>query len=185
GLTESTRIAILNANYVATSLKDHYDILYRGTQGFVAHEMILDCRKFKGLADITEADIAKRLMDYGFHAPTLSFPVHGTLMMEPTESESKAELDRFIQAMIDIHGDIMEIAEGKQAVEGSVLRNAPHTADLLLTENWERSYPRKKAAFPLPWVRENKYWPSVSRINDGYGDRNLVCSCEPMEAFRD
>ncbi len=185
GLTDATRIAILNANYVACSLKDYYDILYTGTEGKVAHEMILDCRKFKAMADITEADIAKRLMDYGFHAPTLSFPVHGTLMMEPTESESKAELDRFIQAMIDIHKDIMEIADGKLKAEESVLRNAPHTAETLLTENWERSYTREKAAFPLPWVKENKFWPSVSRINDGYGDRNLVCSCAPIEAYRE
>ena len=185
GLAESTRIAILNANYVASALKDYYDILYTGTEGMVAHEMILDCRKFKTLADITEADIAKRLMDYGFHAPTLSFPVHGTLMMEPTESESKAELDRFIQAMIDIHKDIMEIAEGKLKAEESVLRGAPHTADTLLTESWDRSYSREKAAFPLPWVMENKFWPSVSRINDGYGDRNLVCSCAPIESYRE
>ena len=185
GLTESMRIAILNANYVATSLKDHYDILYKGTQGKVAHEMILDCRKFKTMADITEADIAKRLMDYGFHAPTLSFPVHGTLMMEPTESESLAELDRFIEAMIDIHKDIMEISEGKQDVEGSVLRNAPHTAAFLLTETWEKNYSREKAAFPLPWVKENKFWPPISRINDAFGDRNLVCSCEPLESYRD
>jgi glycine dehydrogenase len=185
GLTESTRIAILNANYVAASLKDYYDTLYTGAEGFVAHEMILDCRKYKALADITEADIAKRLMDYGFHAPTLSFPVHGTLMMEPTESEPKAELDRFIQAMIDIHADIMEIAEGKQAVEGSVLRNAPHTAGVLLSDAWDRSYSREKAAFPLPWVRENKFWPPVGRVNDGYGDRNLVCSCEPLKSYRE
>ena len=185
GLTESTRVAILNANYVAASLKDHYDILYTGTEGFVAHEMILDCRKFKAIADITEADIAKRLMDYGFHAPTLSFPVHGTLMMEPTESESKAELDRFIEAMIDIHHDIMEIAEGRQKVEQSVLRNAPHTAEVLLSDQWEFGYSRTKAAFPLPWVRRNKFWPPVSRINDGYGDRNLVCSCEPLSSYRD
>jgi glycine dehydrogenase len=146
--------------------------------------MILDCRKFKGLADITEADIAKRLMDYGFHAPTLSFPVHGTLMMEPTESESKAELDRFIEAMIDIHKDIMEIADGKVEVENSILRFAPHTADVLLSDNWNRSYSRSKAAYPLPWVMENKFWPSVSRINDVFGDRNLVCSCEPIESYR-
>jgi glycine dehydrogenase len=184
GLTESTRVAILNANYVAACLKDHYDILYRGAGGFVAHEMILDCRKFKALADITEVDIAKRLMDYGFHAPTLSFPVHGTLMMEPTESESKSEMDRFIQAMIDIHKEVMEIAEGRQDVEGSVLRNAPHTAEVLLADDWRRDYSREKAAFPLPWVRENKFWPPVSRINDGYGDRNLVCSCEPLESYR-
>ncbi len=185
GLTESTRIAILNANYVASSLKEYYDILYTGTEGFVAHEMILDCRKFKAMADITEADIAKRLMDYSFHAPTLSFPVHGTLMMEPTESESKAELDRFIQAMIDIHKDIMDISDGKVDVEESVLRNSPHTAEILMSDDWNRSYSRKKAAFPLPWVTENKFWPSVSRINDGYGDRNLVCSCAPMEAYRE
>ena len=185
GLTESTRIAILNANYVAASLKDHYDILYTGAEGFVAHEMILDCRKFKALADITESDIAKRLMDYGFHAPTLSFPVHGTLMMEPTESESKAELDRFIEAMIDIHKDIMTISEGILKAEESVLRNAPHTAEVLLSDNWPHKYQRSKAAFPLPWVKDNKYWPSVSRINDAYGDRNLVCSCEPIESYRD
>jgi glycine dehydrogenase len=185
GLTQSTRIAILNANYVAASLKDHYEILYRGTGGFVAHEMILDCRKFKSIAEITEADIAKRLMDYGFHAPTLSFPVHGTLMMEPTESESKEELDRFIEAMMDIHDDIMEIAGGGQQVEGSVLRNAPHNAEVLLSEKWDRDYSREKAAYPLPWVRENKFWPPVSRINDGYGDRNLVCSCEPIEVYRE
>jgi len=185
GLTEATRIAILNANYVPASLKDYYDILYSGTEGFVAHEMILDCRKFKAMADITEADIAKRLMDYGFHAPTLSFPVHGTLMMEPTESESKAELDRFIQAMIDIHKDIMEIADGNVKAEESVLRHAPHTAEVLVSDSWDRSYTREKAAFPLPWVNERKYWPSVSRINDGYGDRNLVCSCEPIESYSD
>ena len=153
GLTEATRMAILNANYVAASLKDYYDILYTGTEGFVAHEMILDCRKFKTLADITEADIAKRLMDYGFHAPTLSFPVHGTLMMEPTESESKAELDRFIQAMIDIHRDIMEIADGKVTAEESVLRHAPHAAEVVVCDTWERKYSREKAAFPLPCVR--------------------------------
>lgn len=185
GLTESTRMAILNANYVAASLKDYYDILYTGTEGFVAHEMILDCRKFKAMADITEADIAKRLMDYGFHAPTLSFPVHGTLMMEPTESESKAELDRFIQAMIDIHKDIMEIADGKITAEESVLRHAPHTAEVLISGTWEMKYSREKAAFPLPWVTENKYWPLVSRINDGYGDRNLLCSCDPIESYMD
>jgi len=185
GLTESTKIAILNANYVASSLKNHYDILYQGHNGFVAHEMILDCRRFKQSADISEADIAKRLMDYGFHAPTLSFPVHGTLMMEPTESESKAELDRFIQAMIDIYDDIMEVAGGNVSADESVLRNAPHTAEILMSAEWDRVYARKKAAFPLAWVTENKFWPPVSRVNDGYGDRNLVCSCEPIEAYRE
>jgi len=185
GLTEATRLAILNANYVAASLKDYYDILYTGTEGMVAHEMILDCRKFKALADISEADIAKRLMDYGFHAPTLSFPVHGTLMMEPTESESKEELDRFIAAMKDIHQDIMEIAGGKVKADESVLRNSPHTSGVLVSDEWNRSYSRKKAAFPLPWVKENKFWPPVSRINDAYGDRNLVCGCDPIEAYQD
>ncbi len=185
GLTDATRMAILNANYVAVSLKDYYDILYTGTEGFVAHEMILDCRKFKTIADISEADIAKRLMDYGFHAPTLSFPVHGTLMMEPTESESKAELDRFISAMIDIHKDIMEVASGKLKAEESVLRHAPHTAEVLVSETWDRKYSRAKAAFPLPWVKENKFWPPVSRINDAYGDRNLVCACDPVEAYQE
>jgi glycine dehydrogenase len=185
GLTEATRIAILNANYVASSLKKHFDILYKGHKGFVAHEMILDCRKFKNSADITEADIAKRLMDYGFHAPTLSFPVHGTLMMEPTESESKAELDRFIQAMIDIHNDIMEVARGSVPAEESVLRKAPHTAEVLMSDTWDRPYSRSKAAFPLPWITDNKFWPAVSRVNDGYGDRNLVCSCEPIESYRE
>jgi glycine dehydrogenase len=185
GLTLATKVAILNANYVAASLREYYPILYRGTGGFVAHEMILDCRKFKALADITEADIAKRLMDYGFHAPTLSFPVHGTLMMEPTESESKAELDRFIEAMIDIHRDIMAIADGKLEADDSILRKAPHTPQVLLGENWDRNYTRERAAYPLPWVRENKFWPPVSRIQDAYGDRNLVCSCEPIEAYRE
>ncbi len=185
GLTESTRVAIMNANYVAASLKDYYDILYTGSGGFVAHEMILDCRKFRNSAQISEADIAKRLMDYGFHAPTLSFPVHGTLMMEPTESESKEELDRFIEAMKDIHKEIMDIQEGNVKAEESVLRNSPHTAEILLEDDWDRSYSRKKAAFPLPWVSRNKFWTPVSRINDAFGDRNLVCSCEPMEAYRE
>jgi len=185
GLTESTRMAILNANYVAACLKDHYDILYKGTNGFVAHEMIIDCRKFRALAGISEADIAKRLMDYGFHAPTLSFPVHGTLMMEPTESESKSELDRFVEAMLDIHQDIMDIAEGRQNAEESVLRHAPHTPVELITDQWDRSYGREKAGYPLPWVRDQKFWPPVGRINDAYGDRNLVCSCEPLESYRE
>ncbi|HDR67746.1 MAG TPA: glycine dehydrogenase (aminomethyl-transferring) [Bacteroidaceae bacterium] len=184
GLTYSTKIAILNANYIAASLKDYYGVLYKGKYGFVAHEMILECRNFKAEADITEADIAKRLMDYGFHAPTLSFPVHGTLMVEPTESESKAELDRFIDAMIDIHKDIMAIKSGKADRENNVLKNAPHTSDVLVSDDWDRPYSRAKAVFPLDWVRNNKFWPPVSRINDGYGDRNLVCSCEPLESYR-
>lgn len=185
GLTQATKIAILNANYIAAALKKHYEVLYSGEHGFVAHEMILECRNFKPLAGITEADIAKRLMDFGFHAPTLSFPVHGTLMVEPTESESKAELDRFIEALKTIHAEIMEISEGKADAQDNVLKNAPHTMVAVTANEWKRPYARTKAAYPLPWVTENKFWPSVGRIDDAYGDRNLVCSCAPIEAFRD
>ncbi|MFC2112183.1 aminomethyl-transferring glycine dehydrogenase [Bacteroidota bacterium] len=184
GLTEATRFAILNANYLASSLKDHYDVLYKGENGYVGHEMILDCRPFKQIADITEADIAKRLMDYGFHAPTLSFPVHGTLMVEPTESESKQELDRFIEALQSIHAEIMEIKEGKADPADNVLKNSPHTVEEATADSWEHSYGREKAGFPLRWIKENKFWPAVARVDDGYGDRNLVCSCAPIEAYR-
>ena len=185
GLTKAGKLSILNANYIAASLKGYYDILYSGETGFVAHEMIVECRNFKPMASITEADIAKRLMDYGFHAPTLSFPVHGTLMVEPTESESMQELDRFIESMIAIHKEIMEIKEGKTDAENNVLRNAPHTQDVAVADQWERPYAREKAAFPLDWVRENKLWPSVSRIDDGFGDRNLMCSCAPIEEYKE
>ena len=183
GLTESTKIAILNANYLAARLKDYFKILYKGKNGFVAHEMIIDCRDLKADTEVTEADIAKRLMDYGFHAPTLSFPVHGTLMVEPTESESKAELDRFADAMIDIASDIQAIREGKQDKTDNILKNAPHTQEHMLTEEWTHPYSRQRAAFPLEWVGHNKFWPFVGRINDGYGDRNLVCTCEPVESY--
>ena len=149
-----------------------------------AHEMIVECRNFKPMANITEADIAKRLMDYGFHAPTLSFPVHGTLMVEPTESESLQELDRFVEAMIAIHGEIMEIKDGKVDAENNTLRNSPHTQGVVISDNWDRPYAREKAAFPLQWVRKNKFWPTVSRIDDGFGDRNLMCSCEPIDSYR-
>ncbi|MBI4647886.1 MAG: aminomethyl-transferring glycine dehydrogenase [Bacteroidia bacterium] len=176
GLTQASKIAILNANYLASSLKDYYKVLYTGAQGRVAHEMILECRNFKPLAGITEADIAKRLMDYGFHAPTLSFPVHGTLMVEPTESESLQELDRFIEAMISIYNEIMEIKDSKASAESNVLKNAPHTAEAVISSQWEHPYTREKAAFPLPYVKENKFFPSVGRIDDAWGDRNLVCS---------
>ena len=185
GITNSAKIAILNANYLAESLKGYYDILYTGETGFVGHEMIVECRNFKPMANITEADIAKRLMDYGFHAPTLSFPVHGTLMVEPTESESLQELDRFVEAMISIYNEIVEVKDGKADADNNVLRNAPHTQEVVLADNWERSYGREKAAFPLKWVRENKFWPTVSRIDDGYGDRNLMCTCAPIEEYRD
>jgi len=183
GLTKSTMVAILNANYLAARLKDHFNILYKGKNGFVAHEMIVDCREFKNDTGITETDIAKRLMDYGFHAPTLSFPVHGTLMVEPTESESKAELDRFADALIDIATEIDGIRKGQVDRDDNVLKNAPHTQELIVSDDWEHPYSRKKAAFPLAWVSENKFWPYVGRINDVYGDRNLVCTCMPVDAY--
>lgn len=185
GLTSVSKISILNANYLAASLKGYYDILYSGETGFVAHEMIVECRNFKSMANITEADIAKRLMDYGFHAPTLSFPVHGTLMVEPTESESKQELDRFVDSMISIHKEIIEVKDGKTDTENNVLRNAPHTQDVVVANEWTRPYDREKAAFPIDWIRDNKFWPSVSRIDDGYGDRNLICTCAPIEEYRE
>ena len=186
GLTEATKTAILNANYLAAALKDYYDILYKGINGFVAHEMILDCRKFRTDKDlgITEADIAKRLMDYGFHAPTLSFPVAGTLMVEPTESESLNELNRFVEAMISIYNEIMEIGEGKADRDNNLLKNAPHTSEVTVSDSWNRPYGREKAAYPLKWIAENKFWPAVSRVNDVFGDRNLVCSCAPIDSYR-
>lgn len=183
GLTDSTRFAILNANYMKERLKDHYPILYVGKNGRVAHEMILDCREFKRTAHVEVADIAKRLMDFGFHAPTVAFPVVDTLMVEPTESESMAELDRFCDAMIAIRNEIREIADGAYDQENNVIKNAPHTAKVCVSDEWKFKYSREKAAFPLPWVRETKFWPSVSRIDNAYGDRNLVCSCLPMEAY--
>ncbi|MCF8225625.1 MAG: aminomethyl-transferring glycine dehydrogenase [Bacteroidales bacterium] len=183
GLTESTKVSILNANYLAARLKNKFNILYTGKNGFVAHEMILDCRNFKADSDVTETDIAKRLMDYGFHAPTLSFPVHGTLMVEPTESESKEELDRFADAMIDIAKEISMIADGKSDKTDNPLKNAPHTQEEIASDEWPHPYDRMKAAFPLEWVKKNKFWPYVARINDGYGDRNLICTCEPIENY--
>ncbi len=183
GLTQSTKMAILNANYMATELKDDYGILYTGKNGRVGHEMILECRHFKADSGITETDIAKRLMDYGFHAPTLSFPVHGTLMVEPTESESLQELDRFIAAMKSIYAEIKEVESGVADKEDNVLKNAPHPAYKVVADEWKHSYGREKAAYPLPYVRENKFWIDVARVDDAYGDRNLVCSCEPIESY--
>jgi len=180
GLTLSSKIAILNANYVAASLKGKFEILYTGKNGFVAHEMIIECRNFKEKSGITESDIAKRLMDYGFHAPTLSFPVHGTLMMEPTESESYRELNRFIEAMLEILKEIGEIETGRIDIKNNVLKNAPHTQKAVVSDSWNHSYGREQAAFPLKWVIENKLWPAVSRVDDAFGDRNLVCSCAPF-----
>ena len=184
GLTRATEYAILNANYITASLKKWYKTLYSGTTGFVAHEMILDCRNFKAEAGITEADIAKRLMDYGFHAPTLSFPVHGTLMVEPTESESLQELDKFIDALKSIWKEIREISEGKADREDNVLHNAPHTVKVVTADEWNHVYSRQKAAFPLKWIIENKFWPSIGRVDDGYGDRNLICTCDPIDSYR-
>jgi glycine dehydrogenase len=183
GLTESTKIAILNANYLATRLSDKFQILYKGKKGRVGHEMILECRTFKQRAGISEADIAKRLIDYGFHAPTLSFPVHGTLMVEPTESESLDELNRFIFALEGIYREIEEIEEGKADKEDNVLRNAPHTAAECVSNEWNHEYDREKAAYPKDWIRDNKFWPAVARVDDAYGDRNLICSCLPLEAY--
>jgi glycine dehydrogenase len=182
GLRRATEIAILNANYMARRLSAHYDVVYTGKHGRVAHEFILDCRPFKK-AGIEAEDIAKRLMDYGFHAPTLSFPVPGTLMIEPTESEPKAELDRFCDALIAIREEIREVEAGKVKAEQSVLRHAPHTARAIAASDWDRPYSRERAAFPAPWVREAKFWPAVARIDNTWGDRNLVCTCPPAETF--
>ena len=185
GLKAATETAILNANYMKEILKDHYKILYTGTKGRCAHEMILDCTEFKMASGVEVADIAKRLMDYGFHAPTVAFPVVNTLMVEPTESEAKAELDRFCEAMISIRKEVQEIMDGKFDKVNNVIKNAPHTAKLVVSDNWEKPYNREKAAFPLKWVKANKFWPSVARVDNAYGDRNLVCSCAPIEAYMD
>lgn len=185
GLTEATEMAILNANYLKERLKDHYSILYTGKNGRTAHEFIVDLRPLKQSANIDSIDVAKRLMDYGFHAPTMSFPVPGTLMVEPTESESKEELDRFCEAMISIRKEINEIEDGSADPENNVLKHAPHTMRVAMAENWDRPYTREKAIFPLDHLRFNKFWPAVSRVDDAYGDRNLMCSCVPMEAYAD
>ena len=182
GLTLSTEIAILNANYLKEVLSKHYKILYKGSKGRVAHEMIVDFRQFKK-DGIEVVDVAKRLMDYGFHAPTVSFPVAGTLMIEPTESESKDELDRFCEAMITIKSEIDEVVNADVEVENSVLKNAPHTMHLAINDKWDSPYSREKAVFPLSWIKENKFWPSVRRVNDAYGDRNLICSCTSMSDY--
>jgi glycine dehydrogenase len=182
-LTKATEVAILNANYMATQLGAHFPVLYRGHSNLVAHEFILDVRAWKQTAGIEVEDIAKRLMDYGFHAPTISFPVPGTMMIEPTESESKEELDRFCQALISIKGEMERIASGEWPRDNNPLKNAPHTAAVVIADKWERPYGREVAAYPAPWLREHKFWPAVGRIDNVYGDRNLVCSCLPMEAY--
>ncbi|NJD26656.1 MAG: aminomethyl-transferring glycine dehydrogenase [Betaproteobacteria bacterium] len=185
GIKKATQVAILNANYVAGKLKDHYPVLYVGTNGRVAHECILDIRPLKAATGIAEIDIAKRLMDYGFHAPTVSFPVAGTIMVEPTESESKAELDRFIAAMISIREEIRRIEAGELPADNNPLKHAPHSQADVIEGEWNRPYSREEAVFPLPWVKANKFWPSVNRIDDVYGDRNLNCACPPMDAYAD
>lgn len=183
GLTEATRYAILNANYLKSKLEKHYPVLYRGKNGRVAHEFILDLRPLKQSTGVEAEDVAKRLMDYGFHAPTVSFPVPGTLMIEPTESESKAELDRFADALIAIRNEIQEIEDGKADPTDNVLKNAPHTALTALSERWNHPYTRYKAVYPLQYLRHRKFWPSVGRINNSYGDRNIMCACPPIESY--
>lgn len=182
GLTNATKIAILNANYIKARLETHYPVLYAGANGRCAHEMILDCRAFKSVG-VEVADIAKRLMDYGFHAPTVSFPVAGTLMVEPTESESKAELDRFCDALIAIRKEIAAIEAGQVDKANNLLKNAPHTAEIVTGDEWDRPYSRQSAAYPLSYVKVNKFWPSVGRVNDSQGDRTLICSCPPIEEY--
>lgn len=183
GLTEATQFAILNANYIKTKLHGHYEALYAGKNGRCAHEMILDTRIFKSSANVEVIDIAKRLMDYGFHAPTVSFPVPGTLMVEPTESESKSELDRFCDALIAIRKEIEEIEKGAADKENNVLKNAPHTIEVLVADNWKYPYSREKAGYPLSFLRASKFWATVGRVNDAHGDRNLICSCPPIETY--
>jgi glycine dehydrogenase len=183
GLTAATKVAILSANYVAKRLHGHIELLYAGANDLVAHECILDTRPFKASAGVEVIDIAKRLIDYGFHPPTVSFPVHGTLMVEPTESESKEELDRFCDALIAIRGEIREIERGEADRQSNLLTNAPHCLADLLADQWDRPYSRERAAFPHPATREHKIWPPVGRIDDAWGDRNLVCTCPPIEAY--
>ena len=183
GLKSATEVAILNANYIAKQLEPHYPVLYTGKNGLVAHECIIDLRNFKKTAGVDVTDVAKRLMDYGFHAPTVSWPVPGTMMIEPTESESKAELDRFCSALISIREEIAEIENGDASTDDNVLKNAPHTVDAVTRTDWNRPYSREKAAFPKPWVRLTKFWPPVARINEVHGDRNLVCSCPPLTDY--
>ena len=180
GLKRASEIAILNANYMAKRLEDHFDILYRGTNGYVAHEFILDVAKFKNSANIEVVDIAKRLQDYGFHGPTMSWPVNTAIMIEPTESESKAELDRYCDALISIRHEIDLIERGVYDRVENPLKLAPHPLEILVEEEWKRSYPREIAAFPAPWLRRAKFWPCVGRVDDVFGDKNLVCSASSI-----
>ena len=183
GLRRATEVAILNANYVAKKLERHFPVLYKGNNGRVAHECIIDLRPLKEASGVTELDIAKRLNDYGFHAPTMSFPVAGTLMIEPTESEAKYELDRFINAMVSIRQEIAKVESGEWDATDNPLHNAPHTLADICDSDWNRSYDRTLAAYPAPEVHRNKFWPTVNRIDDVYGDRNLICSCPSIESY--
>jgi glycine dehydrogenase len=183
GVKLATEYAILNANYMKARLEKYFKILYAGTNGMSGHEFIVDLRPFKTSAGVEAEDVAKRLIDYGFHAPTLSFPVPGTIMIEPTESEDKSELDRFCDALISIYEEIKDIEEGKADKVDNMLKNAPHTQSVICADEWNHKYTRKEAAFPLYYVTQNKFWPSVTRINNTFGDRNLICTCEPTEAY--
>ena len=183
GLLDATQNAILNTNYIASKLKGHYEILYKGKGDLVAHECIIDIRPLKETAGIEVEDVAKRLIDYGFHAPTMSWPVAGTLMIEPTESESLKELDRFCEAMIKIREEIKEIENGDFPLECNLLKNSPHTAKVLISDSWDNGYERTQAAYPVENLYQNKYWPPVGRVDNVYGDRNLVCSCPSMEDY--
>jgi glycine dehydrogenase len=183
GLRKATQVAILNANYMAKRLRAHYDVLYTGPNGLSAHEFIIDCRAFDKSAHIRIDDIAKRMMDYGFHAPTMSWPVAGTLMIEPTESESKDELDRMCDALIAIRAEIREIEQGTVDRDDNLLKNAPHTIEMIAADDWPHPYSRERAAYPLPWLRDAKFWPPVARIDNPYGDRNLMCTCPPVDAY--
>jgi glycine dehydrogenase len=183
GLKKATETAILNANYIKNRLEKDFSILYVGKNGRCAHEMIVDFRAFKTTADIEVEDVAKRLMDYGFHAPTVSFPVAGTMMIEPTESESKAELDRFCNALLEIRKEIKAIEEGHVDKDVNVLKNAPHSCKVISANEWEYPYTREAAAYPLPHLKDSKFWPTVSRIDNAYGDRNLMCTCAPVSSY--
>lgn len=183
GVVDATKYAILNANYLKSRLEKTYEVLYQGKKGRVAHELIVDFRGFKQSAGIEVEDVAKRLIDYGFHAPTMSWPVPGTMMIEPTESEDKAELDRFCDTLLSIYEEIEEVKSGKADANDNVLKNAPHTLAVITTDNWQHAYGREQAAYPLPWLRVKKFWSSVGRVNNPYGDRNLVCTCPPLESY--
>ena len=183
GLTKASQVAILNANYMAKRLEEHFPVLYRGAKGRVGHEFIIDLRPFRKTSGITEEDVAKRLMDYGYHAPTMSFPVPGTLMIEPTESETKSELDKFCEALISIKQEILDVESGEADKTNNVLKNAPHTAHEIASDNWSHQYSREQAAYPADWLKESKFWPSVGRVDNAYGDRNLVCACPPIEDY--